>query len=149
MGDEQIITVQNHMYFSASSKVTIKLAMPPGNVAYVTFWWVPRDVRAYDVNMIQKSIMITESIASITLDIPATDAQNFGSSEVHGQLGLGFRAISTTDKKDVPNVSFAIEAELTSCEGRVSYPGCHTFDRKHALDCAKDTLVNWSKPYKI
>jgi len=142
--DEQLIVINNHKRFAATSKVSVLLGFPAGAaVAYATVWWCPNPVRAYSACMIQSSEMVGDKPVTLTLDIPVTDDTCHGADDSHGVLCLGFRGVSTEQKTPV-QVSVAVQAGLVTCVGRLPYPGSSQLTDTKFLGVALDTLVRWT-----
>lgn len=140
--DEQLIIMNNHKCYSATTDVTVHMGMPPGSVAYATVWWCPSRSMSYSRNMVQSSAMISDKVVSISISIPACDDVTHTSDAQHGAICLGFRAVAT-ESKTPPSVSVSIVASLTSCVGRAPMPGMYRMTESAGLCAAQMDIKNW------
>lgn len=140
--DEQILIMNNHKCYGATTSVSLHVGMPPGSVAFATVWWCPTTEMTYARNMVQSSAMVSDKVVTLQITIPACDDMTHAADAQHGVLCLGFRAVAT-DSKTVPPVSVAIEATLTSCVGRVPLPGAYHMVIGKGLNVEEGALARW------
>lgn len=139
MSPEQLNLVNNHRFHKSSCSIRFHFAARAGATGQVTIWWIPANVKAYNLDMLQNFCMVNDQTKDMSLVLPDTDEYSFAADAMHGVIAFMVRGV-VGDEGRLP-LTVVMSVEISNVSGRLSAPGLYELKPKFKIEFQADVLV--------